>query len=559
MIVSVIAIVGAGPRGIAALQALFAAAPANSRHTVYLFGARNNEGELIAGWGSAYSPGQGEYIRLNADADIVDLWRHERPTTQHSIASALPHAGVNPAGDEHCPSFRIWAKTHAPQWAEAEFPPREQVGAYYQHCYQLLTERVPAGWELIEMPPITSIRCADPVYWELEAGATTISAEQVLLAIGHAPTHPDPLTAQTIDADDIECIQNPYPLTQLDRIAPGARVAVRGAGLSFIDVALQLTEGRGGQFVADINAPCQLRYLPSGREVGTLVPIAREGRFAEAKPPANLLQNLCHDHELARVQELIKQAPTLRRICQLLERVLTAVTLRGGFANDALTELLDGPQPSTGAAATSLLTSVQVALGTHRPTYASYAGALWAYLGDTLVPMVSHVHWSREEWEHYQRLAGACSHYAYGPPPIGAQKIVALIDAGLIDCTWLDGGVQQDEIGRLHREEMPIDVMVDAVLAPAGWWQGAYPALSAIDEYLSVWSKFGAGTMRTGVRIDECARVLSAAGMPITGLSAIGRMTTDWVISNDTLNRDVHDHPQTWANWVLTGNDAPAR
>lgn len=559
MIVSVIAIVGAGPRGIAALQALFAAAPGGSCHTVYLFGAKDDDGTLIAGWGSAYRPNQGEYVRLNANADIVDLWRAERPTTKFSIAAALPHQGTNAAGDAQRPSFRTWAKTHAPQWAEAEFPPREQIGAYYQHCYQLLTTRVPAGWQLIEMPPITAIRCTDRRHWELEAGATTISADEVLLAIGHANAHPDPLTATTIGSAEIACIQNPYPLRQLDRIAPGAHVAVRGAGLSFIDVALQLTEGRGGKFVPDQDAPCQLRYCPGGNEVGALLPIAHEGRFAEAKPPANLLHNMCHHGELARITELIGEAETLERACQIMERSLAAIALRGGFSPSAVNELLDGPTPQPGAAASSLLTSVQVALGTAPATFASYAGALWAHIGDPLVPVVSHARWPKETWQRYQRLAGACSNYAYGPPPLSAQKIVALIDAGVIDCAWLDRGVQQGDIGQLHREERPIDVMVNAVLAPAGWWPGAYPALAAIDEYLSVWSKFGAGTLRTGVRIDECGRVLSAAGMPLTGLSAIGRMTSDWVVSNDTVNRDVHDHPQNWASWVLTGNDAPAR
>lgn len=556
---SVIAIVGAGPRGIAALQSLFAAAPPNSTHTVYIFGARDTHGALIAGWGSAYAPDQADYIRLNANADIVDLWRHERATTTHSIAAALPHDSIEIAGDQHRPSFRCWATMHAPRWAAAEFPPRALIGAYYQHCYQLLTDRIPDGWRLIEMPPLSAIHRGNAAQWELEAGACTITADEVLLAVGHAQANPDPLCAKAIDAGDIPCVPHPYPLTRLDSIQPAARVAVRGAGLSFIDVALQLTEGRGGRFVDDPTSPTSLRYQPSGNEVATLRPIAREGRFAEAKPPADLLHQLCHQGELARVQELITKATSLERICQIIERVLTAVALRGGFPHSAIDDLLAGTSPAPGAAAASLLTSVHVAQKIHPPTFASYAGSLWAHIGDALVPVVSHTLWPKGDWERYQRLANACSPYAYGPPPLGAQKIATLIDAGVIDCSWLDGGVQQQDIGRLHRQGANLDVVIDAVLAPPGWWQGAYPALSAIDEYLSLWSKFGAGAVRTGVRVDECGRVMSAINRPVTGLAAIGRMTSNWVLSNDTLNRDVHDHPQNWAQWVLTGNDAPAR
>ncbi|MDO5726460.1 MAG: FAD/NAD(P)-binding protein [Bowdeniella nasicola] len=547
-----IAIIGAGPRGLAALQSLFASASDESRHTVYLCGVRNEAGELIAGWGSAYQPDQGDYIRLNANADIVDLWRHERAKVASSVAHALPHATPECVGDLERPSFRTWARQYSPRWADEQFPPRAVIGAYYQHCFQLLRQRVPPGWTFVELACARQINPAGSHRWQVVTDERTIIVDELLLAVGHATTHPDPLTAKMIGTDAVRCFPSPYPLAQLGDLPAGAHVAVRGAGLSFLDIALELTEGRGGTFHHDERAPTLLRYQPSGREVGTILPLGLTGRFAEAKPPRHLLTDVLNDGELERLLTLLHEAESLARVCEIIERALVGIALRIGLSQRDVTDFLTPPSPGPNRAARSLLDSVQVSLGIKRPTFAAYAGAMWAHIADEIVAVVSHIHWPKPHWQNFERLMQACTPHSYGPPPLGAQKLATLITAGVVDPSWLDRGISQTQIGQLHRNEIQLDAVIDAVLPPAGWWSQAYPQLSGLEEYLGMWPKFAETMGRDGVRIDQCARVLAATGRPVGGLAAIGRMTNNWVLSNDTLNRDVHDHPQRWATWVLT-------
>ncbi len=67
-----------------------------------------------------------------------------------------------------------------------------------------------------------------------------------------------------------------YPVVETMREVPaGARVAMLGLGLTFIDAALELTEGRGGRFQRASNG--SLSYEASGQEPHSIIPFSRTG------------------------------------------------------------------------------------------------------------------------------------------------------------------------------------------------------------------------------------------------------------------------------------------
>ena len=69
----------------------------------------------------------------------------------------------------------------------------------------------------------------------------------------------------------------------------GAPVYVRGMALTSIDVALALTEGRGGSFVPRDDGSARLTYVPAPGEAGTITALSRSGRPVLVKPdPARL-------------------------------------------------------------------------------------------------------------------------------------------------------------------------------------------------------------------------------------------------------------------------------
>ncbi|MGW1379289.1 FAD/NAD(P)-binding protein [Streptomyces sp. NPDC002446] len=91
------------------------------------------------------------------------------------------------------------------------------------------------------------------------SGGTSFLADRVVFAQGHTDSLPGPLPSGLIRIGP-----GPADPDALDRIPPGARVLVRGLGLVFIDCLALLTEGRGGRYHRTSEG--RLRYLPSGRE-----------------------------------------------------------------------------------------------------------------------------------------------------------------------------------------------------------------------------------------------------------------------------------------------------
>jgi diaminopimelate decarboxylase len=136
---------------------------------------------------------------------------------------------------------------------------------------------------------------------------------------------------------------------------------------------------------------------------------------------------------------------------------------------------------------------------------------------------------------------------AFGPPPMNAAKIAALIDAGIVDPTHVRGARLESDGGRTRlcsdAGAVPVDVVVDAVLAPPG-------AIGVVDPLVE--QLLDAGDVRVldgrrGIEVDEAAGCVGASGSPTEGLAAAGRMTEDSVIGNDTLSRTLHPQLDAWA------------
>ncbi len=93
----------------------------------------------------------------------------------------------------------------------------------------------------------------------LDSGQPPFLADRVVLAQGHTGARAEPAPPGLTRIGP-----GPADPDALERIPPGAPVLVRGLGLVFIDCLALLTEGRGGRY--DRTSDGRLRYLPSGRE-----------------------------------------------------------------------------------------------------------------------------------------------------------------------------------------------------------------------------------------------------------------------------------------------------
>lgn len=515
-----VAIIGAGPRGLNCLQSLSSAlAESRSQVEVHLYGVWDGSGERIVGRGSAFSPEQPDYFRLNAPRHIIDLFYPDRQQGRHCPG----------------PSFSDWLDVEHPEWTGDDFPPRARVGEYLGQMYEVVRNNLPASLTLVEHGPALAVRPEGPGIWEIEDENGSVRVDEVVLALGHSPRCPNALDASIVDP--IPLIDRVYPPQHLAEIKPGATVVIRGAALTFIDAALELTEGRGGRFDRDTEG--RLKYSASGREAGRILPIARDGRFLDVKPPAGMLARLIGEEAVAKADTSVRQATGP---VDLLERV-AAVMKTAGADIDLL---FTAPKPD-GKARDLLAESVAVARGDQDSSQGSIAGATWTTLYDAIIQTLAHREWPDHEWREFLRVDALMERHGFGPPPINGEKVIALIDAGIIDTSWLDSGVSQDEVAE---KSDSVDAVIDAVLSPSGFWPGSYPALTPIEEYLGIFAAACGGGERRGIRIAPDASVLTAAGEPVAGLAAVGRISNDWVLGHDTLERRMDPRPERWAQRV---------
>jgi hypothetical protein len=143
---------------------------------------------------------------------------------------------------------------------------------------------------------------------------TVVTADRILFVTGHSENLPSP---GGIEGSGY--IRNPYPLdrrVESASIGPQSTVAIRGLGLTAIDVMLYLTEGRGGRFVPAGNdsAGCaRLIYVPSGKEPRRLIGFSPGGLFTTARPD-NYKSCFADAEHVARFFT-IEAVRTLRRTC----------------------------------------------------------------------------------------------------------------------------------------------------------------------------------------------------------------------------------------------------
>ncbi|AXK46833.1 FAD/NAD(P)-binding protein [Brachybacterium saurashtrense] len=271
-------LVGGGPRAIGVLERLAASAAQPPQ------AARLQRTPLHVDVIDPHMPGAGRIWRaeesplLLMNSRAADVSIHTDPTVEIE--------GPVRAG----PSLAEWAEgirrgtIEAPtsgtaRLAEIEalqpehFASRRVQALYLEWFFgQVLAALPTAVTVTVHRTTATAVRRAGEG-WSVELeDRDALSADLLLLAAGHTDARPSAARhrlaafARRHGGTYLAPAQaSDVPLAQL---APGQDVIVRGMGLAFVDLMALLTEGRGGEFVADPQPgePDRLAYRPSGRE-----------------------------------------------------------------------------------------------------------------------------------------------------------------------------------------------------------------------------------------------------------------------------------------------------
>ncbi|BCW69664.1 hypothetical protein NicSoilB8_07080 [Arthrobacter sp. NicSoilB8] len=317
--------IGAGPRGTSVLERLLAnwasAGPAGTLHVDVI-------DPYPAGPGHVWQPGQSRLYLMNTQSFYPTVIPEDRelaaPLAGHTFDQWRELQQRRPD-----PSLTDDERAEVSRLAETDFPSRALYGRYLRSTLEQLLTRLPDGVTVDFHPATaTSVRHAaagtgDPAAAPVEfAGqkessvrfdvdlddGTVLTVDSVVLALGHLDAQ---LNAEQRElhasAQELGLLYVP-PAAPADvdwsMVPAGRPVLVRGMGLNFFDVMGQLTEGRGGRFLA-AEANGELTYQPSGDEP-LIIAASRRGTPYRAKAtltgyyPGAVQLRYCTEHAIAK-------------------------------------------------------------------------------------------------------------------------------------------------------------------------------------------------------------------------------------------------------------------
>ncbi|TJY67216.1 hypothetical protein E4J89_16045 [Arthrobacter sp. CAU 1506] len=283
-----VAIVGAGPRGTSVLERILSnqQARGGARLRIHLVDP------FPPGPGHVWQPNQSRLFLMNTPC----LFPTVVPAPGTDQVGPDPVAGMtfeawrSAVADGNIPDVPPADAEEAAALGPADFPSRALYGRYLAWTFAHLAARTGADASLtVHAAEATGLARHDGG-WQLELDdGTTLPADAVVLALGHVPAALNPEQQQLQDAAARHGLNYLPPNVPADvdwgRLPPGRTVLVRGMGLNFFDLMVQVTEGRGGRFLPATDSQ-PLTYLPSGKEP-RLVAGSRRGTPYRAKASIN--------------------------------------------------------------------------------------------------------------------------------------------------------------------------------------------------------------------------------------------------------------------------------
>jgi hypothetical protein len=268
--VSAIAIVGAGPRGVGLLERIAANVPelyGDDRLVVHLIDP------FPPGPGRVWRFAQSPLLRMNSMPEDVTMFTDDTvrcagpirpgPTLAEWVSGVRD--GTLPAEVEPALLDELRSVT------ATTFPTRRLQSAYLDWFFAWVLDSLPDTVEVrvhaAAAVDVTGTADGTQSVW-LSGRAEPVQADVVVLAVGHLDAEPAPEEAELgghAAAHGLRYVPPAYTADlDLSRVAPGESVLLRGFGLAFVDLAVLLTEGRGGRFTT--GADGTLTYHPSGAE-----------------------------------------------------------------------------------------------------------------------------------------------------------------------------------------------------------------------------------------------------------------------------------------------------
>lgn len=527
-----IAVIGCGPRGMYCLERLAAAirrTPPRRPVEVTIYDQTDQLGA-----GPVYSAQSPLFLRMNFASRQVDVRPSDDPQNPSGLLSLVD-----------------WLAAFAPDYSDPNgYAPRAIVGRYLSWSYQQIVARLPTRMHVEHVRQAVHRLEYDGHRWAVGQGTTQALFDEVVVTVGHEGWRPisDASAEACWPGVNFPQLRRLFPIDhRLEEAAPpGSTVVTRGFALCWIDAALALTEGRGGRFLQE---PHRYSYAPSGKEPKRILPWSRTGRPMWAKVDRRLvelpesLDTLWGEHS-----EQLQRVGQNRRLVDFRATVWPAVTAaadaalaRLGRPGDTLSWFRRWQKSPVNASTVrqTMLQGFQTATG-QRPLDEAWAlGESWRQLYPVIVDLLSHGGLADSGASRFWRIAGEMERLAFGPPAENVGRILALIDAGIVDLSML--GQPANTTLPNFDQSSPTVAIETRIPGPEDLQPNSVVAQLLQDGYLS--RQQGS----RGIQVDPAGRPLDCQGRPTSQVAVLGRVTEGVVLGNDTLSRRLHQHPSRWA------------
>ena len=569
-----IAIVGAGPKGLYGLERLLAnlsETPLETAVEIHVF----NQCAFF-GAGNIYRHDQPEYLLMNYANGFINVWPDQAP--QPIVEQPL--------------SFVDWLKAREDKVSGNQFSSRAKVGEYLCSAYEELKKRLPRNVRLLQhTQEVVDIEAQGGTFLLKTECEAYVGIQHVLMATGH------PKPTQSAFYGSKGFVDFVYPMQErFANIQPDEFVTIKGMGLTFIDAAIALTEGRGGKF---ISTETGLVYEKLGQEPRKLYPFSksgfpimpRNGTFDLSEQPLHYFtpENLCHnkgdkaqfDFEKD-ILPLIKQETVYAYYRMLFQEYNQYLHPFKDFHKieseiEAFHEkhLSEKPfsfhnlmNPFSYASGNRHQQVVDVMRNTifeaekgEEGSPLAHAAGTWRRVSNDFNELYSYGGLSPKSHEVFQReYAGQFNRLAYGPPVRNMKKVLALAEAGLIDFTYAESPtVSQTEEGFL-------------LTTPDGTYQKVHHLVDARIPKIDMVNnppKLYARLMEKGlarvfhnegqdcppfspgcIEISREGHPIDTSGNEVKQITLTGTPTEGITFDNDTLSRNRNDFVSLWGKQV---------
>ena len=567
----VVAIIGAGPRGLSALESLYATLANQSLEKdvkTILFEETDQFGN-----GQVYHRGQPDTNWLNVS---------ERGLT---IPARHVMEGINlkiPA----FPSYQEWSGFNAEEDTGSipdYFTKRSQMGAYLSQRFQSIAKLLIENGLLELLQEKVVCLDYDKPRFTIKTDSGKYYADECVLTIGHQSTNLDEQMSkwkmQVSNIPQNKLVINPYPIENvLKNVESGDVVALRGFGLAMIDVARALSEGVGGRFQLLDKVTRRMTYATSEKNMVRLVPFSLNGLPMTPKPLNLDLDKpyIPTEEELTLFEVRLNKSVRNGTKTQDIRFLITAVTplvvekylaldKKADSHNLSFSEiekivelwLEDGSTEhdliisKSLPAYDSLQAFIDMGTGSTKISLDYCIGQVWRHCQPTMYKVLSFTDLADDVIAEVIQLDERLKRYSYGPPVDSLTQMLALVDAGAMTLDFVnDPEISLSSKGwKLSKDEKNITAttMVDTVLDSPKLLEVNSPLVKSLlsDSLVEpIHSSLGIST-------GENAVVELDAEKEIIPLAVLGRLAKGTIIGVDAILECFGERSSLWAEGVV--------